>query len=421
MSQFIIQGGKALAGEIAVNGAKNHAVKMLPASLLFQEPVTLHRVPQVEDVQRLRELLGAIGYTMEEKKPGTLHITPISRITVTELPRSIAERIRTSILFVGPLLARTGHVKFPHPGGCVIGRRPIDIYLEGWRAMGARIRENTTGYELSARELHGIDFTFRSISHTATEGLMLTATLAKGQTILRNAALEPEVIALASFLRAAGVSIQGAGTPTIVIQGTGGNLLKRATASIIPDRLEAGSFAILAALLGTNVRITHCEPQHLEVLLAHLRVTGAAVEEGKDWISVTRPKRIRPTNVRTHEYPGFATDYQAPFTVLLTQAHGQATVFETIFEGRLAYLEELNRMGARITQCDLHRAIVFGPTKLHGRNLESPDLRAGIAFIIAALTARGESRIGNIYQIDRGYEKLDERLRGVGADIKREN
>ncbi|MEK7173594.1 MAG: UDP-N-acetylglucosamine 1-carboxyvinyltransferase [Patescibacteria group bacterium] len=421
MSQFIIQGGKLLSGEILVNGAKNHAVKMLPASLLFQEPVTLHRVPQVEDVQRLRELLGAIGYTMEEKKPGTLHITPISRITATELPRSIAERIRTSVLFVGPLLARTGRVKFPHPGGCVIGRRPIDIYLEGWRAMGARIRENTTGYELSARELHGIDFTFRSISHTATEGLMLTAALAKGQTILRNAALEPEVVALASFLCAAGVSIQGAGTPTIVIQGTGGNLLKRATASIIPDRLEAGSFAILAALLGTNVRITHCEPQHLEVLLAHLRAAGAAVEEGKDWISVTRPKRIRPTNIRTHEYPGFATDYQAPFTVLLTQAHGQATVFETIFEGRLAYLEELNRMGARITQCDLHRAIVFGPTKLHGRNLESPDLRAGIAFIIAALTARGESRIGNIYQIDRGYEKLDERLRGIGADIKREN
>ena len=420
MSQFIIQGGKLLTGEIAVHGAKNHATKILPASLLFKDAITLMRVPHVEDTLRLRELLEAVGCKTEEKTAGTLRITPVTHIATHELPRSIAERIRTSVLFVGPLLARTGRAQFPHPGGCVIGKRPIDMFLDGWRAMGAKIKENTAGFDIQAKELHGIEYTFRSISHTATEGLMITAVLVKGKTTLRNAAREPEVTALAEFLNSAGAVIRGAGTSTITIQGNNRNLLKGITASIIPDRLEAGSFAILAALLGNHVRITQCEPQHLEVLLAHLRAAGASIEEGTDWISVSRARRLLPINIHTHEYPGSATDYQAPFTVLLTQAHGQAMVFETIFEGRLAYLEDLNRMGARITQCDLHRAIVFGPSKLRGRNLESPDLRAGIAFVIAALVARGASRIGNVYQIDRGYEKLDERLRGIGADITRE-
>lgn len=420
MSHFIVRGGKTLSGEISVGGAKNHAIKMLPAVLLCKEPVLLTRMPGIEDVARLRDLLSFVGYETVESKPGSLRIIPSIHSLGTELPRPIAERIRTSILFVGPILAREGHVRFPHPGGCVIGRRPIDVFLDGWRAMGAVIKENAAGFDIRAKELRGIDYTFRLVSHTGTEGLMMTAVLAKGRTILRNAALEPEVVALAKFLNKCGARVQGAGTPLISIEGTGGVLLKGGACQIIPDRLEAGSFAILGALLGNSLKITQCEPSHMEVLLSHLRSAGVEITEGKDWISVTRAATIRPLNVRTHEYPGFATDYQAPFMVLLTQAHGQSMVFETIFEGRLSYLEDLNRMGACITQCDLHRAIVHGPAKLRARDFESPDLRAGMAFVIAALVARGVSRIGNIYQIDRGYEKLDERLRALGADIKRE-
>jgi len=419
MSHFIIHGNKRLVGEIAVRGAKNHAVKMIPASLLCKDPVTFTNVPRVEDVARVRELLDTTGYRAEDKSADSIRITSATRVDVHELPAALASRIRSSLLFVGPLLARTGQVKFPYPGGCVIGKRPIDLFVDCWRAMGAMVRENSAGFDIKAKQLRGAEYTFRFISHTATEGMIMTAVLAKGRTVLRNAAIEPEVVALAEFLKACGASIDGAGTHTITIQGTGGKLLRGGTAAIIPDRLEAGSFAILAALIGNDVRITNCEPKHLEVLLAHLNAAGASIEEGKDWISVTRAAKLLPVSVRTHEYPGFATDYQAPFTVLLTQAYGQSMVFEQIFEGRLTYLEDLNRMGADITQCDLHRAIVFGPSKLHGRDLESPDLRAGIAFVIAALIARGTSHIGNVYQIDRGYEKLDERLRGIGADIKR--
>ena len=420
MSRFIIRGGHTLSGEISVRGAKNHATKMFPASLLCKDAVTLTQVPFIEDVARMRDLLSSIGYKTSHVKSGSLRIIPATHSLAAELPRSIAERIRPSILFAGPLLARGGRVRFPHPGGCVIGRRPIDVFLDGWRAMGAGIRENSAGFDIRARELRGIDYTFRFVSHTGTEGLMMTAVLAKGRTLLRNAALEPEVVALAKFLNSCGARIQGAGTPVVSIEGTGGKLLAGGTCRIMPDRLEAGSFAILAALLGKDVRITHCVPSHMEVLIAHLRSAGVDIQQGKDWLSITRPAKLLPVNVRTHEYPGFATDYQAPFTVLLTQAHGHSMVFETLFEGRLAYLEDLNRMGAHITQCDLHRAIVYGPAKLRSRDFESPDLRAGMAFVIAALVARVVSRIGNIYQIDRGYEKLDERLRALGADIIRE-
>ncbi len=419
VGKFIIRGGKTLSGEISVRGAKNHATKMFPAALLCKEPVLLTNVPAIEDVARMRDLLSFIGYETADIKSRSLRIIPAARSLAMELPRSIAERIRPSILFAGPLLARAGRAQFPHPGGCVIGRRPIDIFLDGWRAMGAAIRENSAGFDIRAKELRGIDYTFRLVSHTGTEGLMMTAVLAKGRTVLRNAALEPEVIALAKFLNACGARIQGAGTPLITIEGTGGKLLKGGACQILPDRLEAGSFAILAALLGKSVKITHCDPSHIEVLLSHLRSTGARIEQGANWLSITRAAKLLPVNVRTHEYPGFATDYQAPFIILLTQAHGQSMVFETLFEGRLAYLEDLNRMGARIIQCDLHRAIVSGPATLRSRNFESPDLRAGMAFVIAALAARGTSRISNVYQIDRGYEKLDERLRILGADIQR--
>ncbi|TSC73196.1 MAG: UDP-N-acetylglucosamine 1-carboxyvinyltransferase, partial [Parcubacteria group bacterium Gr01-1014_70] len=247
MGRFIIRGGRTLSGEIPVRGAKNHATKMFPAALLCKGPVLLRHVPHIEDVVHMRELLSSIGYGVSQAASRTIRILPVAQSLATELPRQIAEQIRPSIVFAGPLLAREGRVRFPYPGGCVIGRRPIDIFIEGWRAMGARVRENAAGFELRAPKLRGIHFTFRTVSHTATEGLLLTTVLAHGQTVLHNAAMEPEVVALGKFLISCGASIHGLGTPTITIQGTGGKLLAGGTASIIPDRVESGSFAIFAA------------------------------------------------------------------------------------------------------------------------------------------------------------------------------
>lgn len=419
-SILVIHGGKTLSGEISVRGAKNHALKLFPASILCREPITITNVPHIEDMLRAGELLGELGFKVETQKSRTYQISPPSRIASSVLQQNIAERIRASILFAGPLLARTGRVQFPFPGGCVIGRRPIDLFLDGWIAMGAKVRMSGTMFDLRTDGLSGTDFTFRMASHTATESLLMTAVLARGRTVLRNAALEPEIAALAEFLNTCGARIHGAGSPIITIDGTGGKLLRGGICRVIPDRIETGSFAILGALLGNNLRITDCDPMHVTVLLEHLRAAGVSIQQGKNWLQVSKPRNLKAVSMRTREYPGFATDHQAPFTVLLTQAKGQALVFETVFEGRLSYLADLNRMGARITQCDLHRAIVSGPTPLRGRSMESPDLRAGMAFVIAALVARGTSRIGNMYQIDRGYEKLDERLRAVGADIIRE-
>lgn len=419
MAEFIIKGGRMLEGTIAVRGSKNHATKVFPAALLFKETLTIDNMPVVEDVLRSAELLAHLGGTMDTHKRQWRITGHAVRHAV--LKEDLAERIRTSILFVGPLLARQKTAAFPHPGGCVIGKRPIDLFLDGWKAMGARIKQTPVGYALSASHLYGIDYTFRVPSHTATEGLMMTAVLARGRTILRNAACEVEIEALADILTKGGARIKGAGTPTITIEGRAGNLLSRARGAIIPDRLEAGNLAILASLLGNPITITQCNPRHLDVLLAHLSHAGASITQGRTWIRVTRAPSLTPMNIKTKEYPGFVTDYQAPFTVLLTQAKGQSLVFETIFDGRLSYIEDLNRMGANIMLCDPHRAIVMGPTPLRGRVMESPDLRAGLAFLFAALIAKGESRIGNIYQIDRGHENIEERLRKLGADIIRIN
>lgn len=417
MTEFIVKGGRRLKGTIAVRGSKNHAAKVFPAALLFKEAITIDHMPCVEDVFRSRELLTHLGGAVVSRAR-QWEIAGHS-LTHSVLDKDIAERIRTSILFVGPLLARKKKVIFPHPGGCIIGKRPIDLFLDGWKAMGAHIKETPGGYTLATPSLRGIDYTFRVPSHTATEGLMMTAVLARGRTILRNAACEVEITALADLLIKGGAHIKGAGTPTIIIEGRGGNLLARAQSTIIPDRLEAGNLAILATLLGDPITITQCNPHHLEVLLAHLAYVGASIIKGRSWIRVARAPHLRPINIKTKEYPGFVTDYQAPFTVLLTQAKGQSLVFETIFDGRLSYIEDLNRMGAAITLCDPHRAMVVGPTPLRGRAMESPDLRAGLAFLIAALIAKGTSRIGNAYQIDRGHENIEERLRKLGADIIR--
>ncbi len=417
--KFIIHGGKKLSGEIEVMGAKNSVLKAMAASLLFANPVTIENVPQIEDVARMSELLMDLGAAIKKPDERTL-VIDCGVVRETAIKTEIANKLRASIVLAGPLLARSGNVIFPHPGGCVIGKRPIDIFLDGWRAMRAKVEEKKNRFGVSAKKLFGADFTFRVVSVTGTETLMMTAALAHGKTVLRNAACEPEIPALAEFLNNSGAKIKGAGTPMIEIEGTGGKLLKaKRPFRVIPDRIEAGSFLILGAALGKKVRVTDCDPEHLSALMIQLKDAGVNLKVEKNWIEVGRPKHLKAANAKTKEYPGFPTDLQAPYAVLMTQAEGESMIFETIFEGRLAYADDLKRMGANIVLCDPHRILIKGPTPLHGREMEMPDLRAGLAFVIAALLAEGESTIGNVYQIDRGYEKIDERLRKLGAEIER--
>ncbi|MBI1999317.1 MAG: UDP-N-acetylglucosamine 1-carboxyvinyltransferase [Parcubacteria group bacterium] len=418
---FVVQGlaaGRGLKGTIPVRGAKNAALKELAAGLLFRDEVRFTNMPVIEDVSRLIGLLRRMGVLIEGRR--TVRMRTPRRMT-TELPPDEAERLRASVVLTGPILARWGSVTFPHPGGCLIGARPVDLFLEGFQKMGARIREKNGGYEITAPggALKGANIFFRTQSVTGTETLMMAAVLARGTTVLENAALEPEIASLAAFLNACGADIRGAGTPTVTVKG--GRLLsaRGAVWRTPPDRIETGSFLILGALAGDDILITRCNPAECKAVIAVLERAGVPLETSRRTIRIRRAKRYRAVDIKTHEYPGFPTDLQALMAVFLSQAEGEALVFETIFEGRLRYVDELVKMGASLNVCDPHRIIVRGPTRLAGAELESPDLRAGLAYLIAALVADGESVIHTVYNIDRGYERIEERLRKVGADIQR--
>jgi UDP-N-acetylglucosamine 1-carboxyvinyltransferase len=309
-------------------------------------------------------------------------------------------------------------VRFPHPGGCVLGKRPIDFFLAGFKKMGAQVEETDEYYDITVDgKLRGCTYFFPRISHTATESLMMTATLAEGTTILKNAACEPEIVALADYLNAHGAKISGAGTHTITIEGV--DSLTAGDYQTIPDRLEAGTFAILGAMIADKLTITRCNPSHLEALWHVFDRMGVRYELGEDTVTVWGGDNYTPVDIQTHEYPGFATDIQPPMTMLLTQCRGKSMVHETIFEGRLFYTDLLKQMGADITMCDPHRVVIDGPTPLYGRKIASPDIRAGMALVMAALIAEGESIIGNVYQVERGYADLAQRLQAIGADIIR--
>lgn len=408
MPVFSVNGGNILEGEMTVGSSKNSALPALAASLLFGDMPQFLDLPDIEDVKRMHELISSID------KEGGVDL-------------EIAKRFRASILVVGPLLARFGKTSFPHPGGCLIGARPIDVFINGWEAMGGKLAESgkTEGgnliYSIEARDgLKGCDYTFKVQSVTGTEGMIMTALLAKGSTRLRNCAMEPEIEYLADFLNKNGADIRGAGTTEITIEGRDGKLLQAVSPfKTPPDRIEAGTFLILGALAAKSLEIKNINKLELSSLFAALNEAGIETTDTSNGVLVKKPAKINPVNIKTKEYPGFATDLQAPFAILATQASGQSLIHETIFEGRLSYADDLNRMGAKVTLMDPHRALITGPAQLHGRDLQSPDLRAGLAYVIAALIAEGESKIGNIYQIDRGYAKIDERLRAIGADIKR--
>ncbi|HEY5383181.1 MAG TPA: UDP-N-acetylglucosamine 1-carboxyvinyltransferase [Candidatus Paceibacterota bacterium] len=413
-SKFIVEGlggKKSLEGEIVVGGAKNAATKALAASLLFEDELTFENLPDIEDVKRMQELLAVA-------RQGTA-LNPV-------MDKKISERMRSSIVMTGPILARTGSVTFPFPGGCVLGERPIDLFFEGYKAMGASVEEKDDLFVVNAakNKLKGAHIIFPFVSVTATETLMLAAVLAKGETVLENTAMEPEIPYLAEFLNSCGAHIEGAGTSTIKI--IGGDLLKANGAAFKtpPDRVEAGSFVILAALAGKEVTIKNCEPKHMGALLTLMRRAGVPLEVGSDYVTVRAGDvpndQFTLVSVRTHEYPGFPTDLQAPMAVLLSQSSGEGTILETIFDSRFRYVDDLVRMGADITVMNPHKILIKGPRGLSRKELESPDLRGGLAYIIAATVATGTSTIDNAYVIDRGYAHIEERLQKLGLNIRRE-
>ena len=417
MSKFVIQGQAPLTGQINISGAKNSALKIIPASLLSEETITISNLPAIEDIKLSLEIIRAVGGMVNRQD----HQCSIStkNIQTTSIPPELANKFRASIMFVGPILARTGEVNFPHPGGCVIGAgvRPIDLFLEGFAALGATIHITNNYYHLTAKKLKGTEYFFTTVSVTGTEALMMTATLAEGRTTLKNCAMEPEIVALANYLNTQGAKISGAGTPTITIEGV--DYIKGGHFTVIPDRIETGTFAILAAASQAELLITNCQPDHIAILLNIFHKIGVRFEQGENWLKMLPSHKIKAYNIKTHEYPGFPTDLQSPYTVLMTQAQGLSIIHETIYDRRLLFTDMLTQMGANIIMCDPHRVVVNGPTPLHSRKLTSPDLRAGIAMVIAALIAEGTTEIDNIYQIERGYEALAERLQAIGANIHR--
>lgn len=430
--RFVIEGlggEKTLSGTVSIHGAKNAVLPAMASALLFKDSLTIENIPEIEDVKRLTELLTGFGAVVTEKPNRTLQIHT-EAVSKTEFDRAVAKRLRASIILAGPLLARYGEATFPYPGGCVLGQRPIDLFLNGFEAMGARVVEEKDGdddifhFTVPGKKLHGADIFFSLVSVTATETLMMAAVLADGTTTLRNAAMEPEIESVANFLNSCGAKITGAGTPTITIHGgallsTGGRIYHT-----LPDRIETGSFLILGALTARDLTIEGCVPEHVDALIALLEQSGVSITRGKNFLKIsnnTKPSsEWKAANVKTHEYPGFATDLQAPMVVYLTQVSGESSVFETIFESRLNYTDDLVKMGANITMWNSNKVSIKGPTSLKDRELEGPDIRAGLAYVIAALVAHGTSTIDNIYYIDRGYEHLEERLQQLGANIRRE-
>ncbi len=417
MPKYIIQGGSNLHGTITVSGAKNMATKVMVASLLSDQVMTIKNVPEIEDINRLLEVLVDLGVKVNKLESNNYQLNP-KEFDPQNLNMDLVSKFRASILLLGPLLAKYNLIKFPHPGGCTIGKRPIDMFIEGFKKMGVKVAMDDKFYTFSSHGLIGADIIFPQITVTGTETLLLAAVKAKGTTRLINVAQEPEVVALAEYLNQQGAKIKGIGSSVLEIDGV--DYLSNGEIKVIPDRIETASFLALACAQQSSLKISNCEPEHLRVPIAILQQMGANIKIGQNTLEVIPTENLQAINLKTHEYPGFPTDIQAPFTVLMTQVNGQSLIHETIFEGRLFYTDFLNRMGANIIMCDPQRVLVTGPTKLRGKKLESPDLRAGIAMVIAGLIAEGTTEIENIYQIERGYENLIDKLTGIGAQINKQ-
>ena len=417
MDKFRIEGGAALSGEVIASGAKNSALPALAACLLTGEPVTLHRIPRVRDIRTMEKLLEFTGARVEQAEDGTVRVHA-AELKRPEAPYDVVKTMRASSLVLGPLVARTGRARVSLPGGCAIGARPINLHMNGLEQLGARISQAHGYVEAQAPEgLRGAAVHFDRITVTGTEDLLMAAVLARGETVLSNAAREPEVADLAGLLNKMGARIEGAGTSTIRIEGVGS--LHGAEHTIIADRIEAGTFLIAGAITGGDVVVKNCVPEHLSALIVKLRQVGADVTEaGLDSLRVRGGGRLRSADITTEEHPGFATDLQAQYAALMTQAEGISFITETIFENRFMHAQELVRMGANI-RIDGRKAIIAGVTRLSGAQVIASDLRASASLVLAALVARGETVIDRVYHIDRGYENIEGKLAALGAKIRR--
>ncbi|HZD33365.1 MAG TPA: UDP-N-acetylglucosamine 1-carboxyvinyltransferase [Candidatus Angelobacter sp.] len=418
MDKLVIRGGNPLEGTIRVSGAKNAALPAMAAALLTDEPVILENIPQVRDIITERNLLASMGAEVELGYGRAQHRTTIScrKLSNEEASYDLVKTMRASTLVLGPLLARTGHARVSLPGGCAIGARPIDLHLKGLEKLGASIKQEHGYIEARADRLKGGSIVFEKITVTGTEDLLMAATLADGETVLENCACEPEVVDLAGLLTMMGARIEGAGTRTIRIHGV--EKLGGARHRIIPDRIEAGTFIIAAALTGGDLTIANCEPQHLAALLSKLDQCGVHVASTADSVRVVTGGPLKSADIVTEEYPGFPTDMQAQYMALATQAEGDSLIAENIFENRYMHAQELVRMGANI-KIEGRRAVVRGRAPLSGAAVLASDLRASASLVLAALVAEGETIIDRVYHIDRGYERIEEKLRSVGAQIRR--
>ncbi|HYY96374.1 MAG TPA: UDP-N-acetylglucosamine 1-carboxyvinyltransferase [Pyrinomonadaceae bacterium] len=421
MDKFRIKGGRPLGGRVTVSGAKNSALPCMAAAILTPETVTLHNVPYVRDCLTQRRLLEDLGATVLVPDLRTHKITA-ANIEVLEAPYDLVKTMRASVLALGPLIARFGKAKVSLPGGCAIGTRPIDMHLEALKLLGAQVRLEE-GYVVARApkggRLVGADVKFPKVTVTGTENLLMAATLARGTTRLEGAAREPEITDLAELLNRMGARVRGAGTETITIEGV--EALGGAEHTIIPDRIETGTFIVAAAITGGELEIKDCCPEHLEAVTGKLREAGVEIEEvNPTTVHVRRSAEgLKACDVVTDPYPGFPTDMQAQYMALMTQARGRARITETIFENRFMHASEMQRMGARIHVEGHNTAVVEGPSELSGARVQASDLRASACLVLAGLAAPGETLIDRVYHIDRGYEKIEDKLRAVGADIER--
>ena len=418
MDKFVIRGGEPLLGTVRVSGAKNAALPCMAAALLTDQPVILENIPQVRDIQTTRNLLTAMGAEVELGYGRAQHRTSIhcADLASPEASYELVKTMRASTLVLGPLLARCGRARVSLPGGCAIGSRPIDLHIKGLEQLGATIKQEHGYVEATATRLKGTEIVFDKITVTGTEDLLMAATLADGETILQNCAREPEVADLAALLNKMGAKIEGAGTPTIRVKGV--NKLKGAKHRIIPDRIEAGTFIIAGAMTGGDLNIAGCDPSHLNALLSKLHEAGVKTKISTDSVRVMGDNPFSAADMSTEEHPGFPTDCQAQYMALATQAEGTSIITENIFENRFMHALELVRMGANI-KIEGRRAVVRGKTPLSAAAVLASDLRASASLVLAALVADGETIIDRVYHIDRGYERIEEKLKDVGAQIKR--
>ena len=408
-----IEGGKELSGTIRVSGAKNATVAIIPAAILADEEVTICNIPEITDTDALCDILHDLNVETT-RASGSLVINPKNMVN-TEIAEEHSKKLRASYYFMGALLGKYHKVSMFFPGGCSIGARPIDLHLKGFEALGAVVTKDKSKYTVEAKELKGANIYLDIASVGATINIMLAAVLAKGKTIIDNAAKEPEIVNVATFLNNMGAKITGAGTSRITIEGVEG--LHKCFHEIIPDRIEAGTYIIMGALCGKNLKIDNLIPEHLEALLSKLEEIGIDLEVGQDYVIVSKGTNLKPTNIKTAVYPGFPTDLQQPLTVLLTQCNGKSKLTETIWENRFMHINYLNMMGSDITVKN-QTATIIGPTELKGHQVVATDLRAGAAMVAAGLAASGKTTVTNVEHILRGYEQIIEKLTSVGAKLK---